>query len=1206
MESSDVTILGSGNPSAQGSLEESRLPGGVCSSRMLIGPTGSTGIIQSCEVGGLSGAGFLSPTTTAPSLDCTLKCSVTVAVPSHPGNASFRVGSSAESNKGTTTTQQQIEGLLSRRKFSTQAAFFASPCRNDDDKDDDDDDEEDDEDGVTFDSFELQNNDDDDEQDQVPIGEILEKLQAGSSSPGYPGSSGRNGSGANIIRLHAVHDDSETPTISATVNVAALDLSDPDSIYRHLSQLNDTVLRVSAKNSNSQSDSGRQTPDVNFMDSPPVHARDVLTPTPIHSPRSPSPSLPTTDSALSSSASLKIETSLSKPPYLPASIQLPTSPLALATSCPTPSPSAFSPSQQSISSSSCSETSPILIQGKTSSSAGSLGKSTPQSCAICCKVFSNASALAKHRLTHSEERRYHCSICSKAFKRQDHLNGHLLTHRSTKPFACQVDGCGKSYCDARSLRRHKENHHSGILKQQQQQQQQQQHHTMVSLPPLASVQTPTPMPMPIPTPTPTLTLTPKVVETVQAEPLIARSSLGDTKIMFSSKGLTAQQLQLIEQLLKESRSGKLVSMPASQSFTAMPSTSFTLPTVPLSSSSSSMTTTPRFSHCISKRMPPVAEKLTACSTTMTLGDKPVECTICSRKFKNIPALNGHMRLHGGYYKKDSDGKRIPLTANLKQNNLKLSKFCSMPPKAGTKRKCPTLGQPDFTPEKKSSLCPISVQSSLSSLQPVTSAMFSIISSGPKSTLSPSLNLNSSHFEPSKPVSICHPPPPPPPPPPVVPQPSLAFQSLPPPDTNKLLENLEKKNFGMVSMKTESYETCFKEKPKPLLHLSKGVGVKETGARMGNFVTTYGLPAISLPTKPIPQLQLEETSSLQHLRRPSAPPPKPVCVKPEPILPNEIPEMKVDIKEEISVPESVSFPACSFLNHDDDDASAVPSAGSGNVANLLSSSSSSGLNQFLSSSGLSCQSKSHQHQMLKVDLESDKTPKVGEEFQADVPDCQASRGTADDCLDTLLWNPDTLLDDVDIDDYLMLASSCAVHLGSHNEELALEVLQKHDGNLTDAVQELLASPDDDDDEDDEDDDDVGSHQLDADSEASDMEEDEDDEEEESILRESASNPWSELEVNAFYEGLVKHKKDFVKISQQIGTRSVEECVDFYYLWKNFCPDESNSFKSIFFSQGSKAAASQDPSGRDFANNSSSNNNNNNHSLQGQDPESTSLE
>ncbi|GLH12709.1 Uncharacterized protein GBIM_17417 [Gryllus bimaculatus] len=37
--------------------------------------------------------------------------------------------------------------------------------------------------------------------------------------------------------------------------------------------------------------------------------------------------------------------------------------------------------------------------------------------------------------------------------------------------------------------------------------------------------------------------------------------------------------------------------------------------------------------------------------------KPVECNLCHRKFKNIPALNGHMRLHGGYFKKDSETKK---------------------------------------------------------------------------------------------------------------------------------------------------------------------------------------------------------------------------------------------------------------------------------------------------------------------------------------------------------------------------------------------------------------------------------------------------------------------------------------------------------------------------------------------------------------------
>ena len=42
--------------------------------------------------------------------------------------------------------------------------------------------------------------------------------------------------------------------------------------------------------------------------------------------------------------------------------------------------------------------------------------------------------------------------------------------------------------------------------------------------------------------------------------------------------------------------------------------------------------------------------------------KPVECNLCHRKFKNIPALNGHMRLHGGYFKKVTfpPANQIPL------------------------------------------------------------------------------------------------------------------------------------------------------------------------------------------------------------------------------------------------------------------------------------------------------------------------------------------------------------------------------------------------------------------------------------------------------------------------------------------------------------------------------------------------------------------
>lgn len=44
-----------------------------------------------------------------------------------------------------------------------------------------------------------------------------------------------------------------------------------------------------------------------------------------------------------------------------------------------------------------------------------------QPCPTCGKVFSNSSALTKHKLTHSDERKYVCQLCAKAFKRQDHL-----------------------------------------------------------------------------------------------------------------------------------------------------------------------------------------------------------------------------------------------------------------------------------------------------------------------------------------------------------------------------------------------------------------------------------------------------------------------------------------------------------------------------------------------------------------------------------------------------------------------------------------------------------------------------------------------------------------------------------------------------------------------------------------------------------------
>ena len=58
------------------------------------------------------------------------------------------------------------------------------------------------------------------------------------------------------------------------------------------------------------------------------------------------------------------------------------------------------------------------------------------------------------------------------------------------------------------------------------------------------------------------------------------------------------------------------------------------------------------------------------------------------------------------------------------------------------------------------------------------------------------------------------------------------------------------------------------------------------------------------------------------------------------------------------------------------------------------------------------------------------------------------------------------------------------------------------------------------------------------------------------------PWQPLEVDLFYEGLVRYHKDFTKVSRHVVTKSVRDCVEFYYLWKNICFEESQSFKSLF--------------------------------------------
>ncbi|XP_053945533.1 serine-rich adhesin for platelets isoform X4 [Anastrepha ludens] len=357
----------------------------------------------------------------------------------------------------------------------------------------------------------------------------------------------------------------------------------------------------------------------------------------------------------------------------------------------------------------------------------------PQQCQICSKIFGNASALAKHKLTHSDERKYVCAMCSKAFKRQDHLNGHMMTHRNKKPYECKAEGCGKSYCDARSLRRHTENHHSGIITPQNQ--------TLsptsgpptgLSLSPAtASGDASSPdgatcirtyistggtvvdaatgvalteeqikaINLPIKTGvtllSPTSTSSASSVSGVSLPASSPTIALTETSIVDASEGLTREQLDLISKIMqqtKQTRAQVTVSSPTSVN-------SYKVDTNPSSAALGSMSpqnavsgvsnrprtwnmqllnTTQNVSIMVddtnsdatsSTATSPIEVKEEEINqqfvaainphllNIVKMDQKPVECNLCHRKFKNIPALNGHMRLHGGYFKKDPEAKK---------------------------------------------------------------------------------------------------------------------------------------------------------------------------------------------------------------------------------------------------------------------------------------------------------------------------------------------------------------------------------------------------------------------------------------------------------------------------------------------------------------------------------------------------------------------
>ncbi|KAJ7390918.1 GDNF-inducible zinc finger protein 1 [Desmophyllum pertusum] len=64
--------------------------------------------------------------------------------------------------------------------------------------------------------------------------------------------------------------------------------------------------------------------------------------------------------------------------------------------------------------------------------------------------------MAKHKITHTNEKPYSCGQCSSRFTQLGRLKIHMRSHTGEKPYAC--DQCEKAFVDSYSLKRHARTH----------------------------------------------------------------------------------------------------------------------------------------------------------------------------------------------------------------------------------------------------------------------------------------------------------------------------------------------------------------------------------------------------------------------------------------------------------------------------------------------------------------------------------------------------------------------------------------------------------------------------------------------------------------------------------------------------------------------------------------------------------------------------
>ncbi|XP_071971752.1 mitotic deacetylase-associated SANT domain protein [Engystomops pustulosus] len=146
--------------------------------------------------------------------------------------------------------------------------------------------------------------------------------------------------------------------------------------------------------------------------------------------------------------------------------------------------------------------------------------------------------------------------------------------------------------------------------------------------------------------------------------------------------------------------------------------------------------------------------------------------------------------------------------------------------------------------------------------------------------------------------------------------------------------------------------------------------------------------------------------------------------------------------------------------------------------------------------------------------------IGARFQAEIPDCRdRSLAFADKHKADLVWCPLDELQDKQVDELLTAACSSILPGGGTNQELALHYLYESKGNILATITKLLLKKPKR----------HKGHHL-------------------TNYHYSGSDKWSLNEKRLFNKGMAIYKKDFLLVQKLIKTKTVAQCVEFYYTYK----------------------------------------------------------